>query len=96
MTTTESKLGLTNIVKRLAYSFLLQGTGKHTIDHDVYDEVEVSSLYPWMPNPTISNGEEYGAGIKVTFYRQGKRVRWVEFSVRDVGGGGDLSIFRVK
>ena len=94
MTTTETRLGLTNILKRLAYSYLTQGFGKHSIDHDVYDEVEVLPLYSWMPNPT--GGGEYGAGIKVVFYRQGQRVRWVEFSVRDIGGGGDPTIFRVK
>jgi len=93
---TETKLGLTNILKRLAYSYLLQGIGVHEIDHDVYDAVEVSQLYPWMPNPTRGEGEECGAGIKVSFYRQGQRIRWVEFSIRDVGGGGNPSIFRLK
>jgi hypothetical protein len=94
MTKTETRLGLTNILKRLAYSYLTRGFGRHPIDHDIYDEVEVSSLYPWMPNP--AGGGEYGAGVKVTFYRGGQRVRWVEFSIRDVGGGGDPTIFRVK
>ncbi len=96
MTKTETKLGLTNIMKRLAYSYLTRGIGKHDIDHEVYDKVEVEQLYPWMPNPTRGDEEEYGAAIKVSFFRQGHRVRWVEFSVRDVGGGGDPSIFRLK
>ena len=95
MTKTEAKLGLTNILKRLAYSYLTKGFGKHPIDHDTYDEVEVEQLYPWIPNPTRGESE-HGAGIKVTFYRKGKRVRWIEFSIRDVGGGGDPSIFRLK
>lgn len=96
MTKTETKLGLTNILKRLAYSYLTKGFGKHPIDHDVYDEVEVEQLYPWMPNPVESGNPEHGAGIKVTFYRKGERVRWVEFSIRAVGGGGNPSVFRVK
>lgn len=96
MTKTETKLGLTNIIKRLAYSYLTRGFGKYKIDHDIYDEVEVSALYSWMPNPVRGGSAEHGAGIKVTFYREGQRVRWVEFSVRDVGGGGDPSVFRVK
>lgn len=96
MTKTETRLGLTNILKRLAYNYLIKGFGKHDIDHDVYDKVEVSPLYPWMSNPVRGEGTEHGAGIKVTFYRQGQRVRWVDFSVRDVGGGGDPSIFSVK
>jgi hypothetical protein len=94
MTTVESRLGLTNILKRLAYAYLTKGFGRHQITHDVYDEVDVSELYPWVPNPTCA--EEHGAGIKVTFLRNGKKVRWVEFSVRDVGGGGDPTIFSIK
>ncbi len=94
MTNIETKLGLTNITKRLAYDFLLRGVGEHDIDHDVYDKVEVSELYHWKPH--LDGSGDYGAGIKVTFYHSGHRVRWVEFAVRDIGGGGDLAIFRAK
>ena len=90
----EVTLGLTNILKRLAYSYLTRGFGRHPIEHDVYDEVEVSELYPWIPNP--SDSEEFGAGIRVTFLRDNKKVRWVEFGVRDTGGGGDAAVFIVK
>lgn len=89
----EIKLGLTNILKRLAYSYLSKGFGRHPIEHDVYDEVDVSELYPWIPNPAQAG--EHGAGIRVTFLRKGQKVRWVEFSVRDVGGGGDPTIFSI-
>lgn len=88
------KLGLTNILKRLAYSCLTKGLGRHPIEHAVYDAVDVAEMYPWIPNPTQK--DEHGAGIRVTFFRKDKKVRWVEFSVRDVGGGGDLSIFSIK
>jgi len=92
----DRRLGLTNILKRLAYSYLLKGLGRHPIEHEVYDEVEVSELYPWKPDPTSSDSGEYGAGVRVSFYRQKKRVRWVEFSIRNTGGGGDEAFFRVK
>jgi hypothetical protein len=94
MSSVETRLGLTNILKRLAYSYLVRGIGRHQIKHDVYDEVDVSELYPWVPNP--AHAVEHGAGIRVTFLRKGKKVRWVEFSVRDVGGGGDPTIFSIK
>lgn len=90
----ETRLGLTNILKRLAYSYLVKGFGRHSIQHGIYDEVEVSELYPWKQNP-VQTGE-HGAGISVAFLRQGKKVRWVEFSVRDIGGGGDPAVFSVK
>lgn len=94
MTTIETRLGLTNIFKRLAYSFISKGFGRHPIEHDVYDEVEVSELYPWQTNPERT--DEYGAGIRVTFYCQGKRIRWAEFGIRFAGGGGDEAIFQLK
>ena len=90
----ETQLGLTNIFKRLAYSYLTRGLGRHPIQHDVYDEVEVAPLYDWRPNP--HNQDEYGAGIKVTFFRQKQRIRWVEFAVRFTGGGGDPAIFLLQ
>ena len=93
MKDTEVRLGLTNTLKRLAFYYLTRGFGKHTIDHPVYDTVEVSPLYDWMPNP--ENDNEYGAGIRVSFYRQGHRTRFVEFGIRFIGGGGDPTVFLV-
>jgi len=90
----ETTIGLTPILKRLAYSYLCKGFGRHAIKHAVYDEVEVETLYPWQANPEDPN--DHGAGIKVTFYREKKRVRWVEFAVRFAGGGGNPAVFRVK
>lgn len=90
---TEIRLGLTNPLKRLAYYFLTKGFGSYPLDHAVYDRVDVEELYQWMPNP--EDGHQHGGGIRVTFYRQEKRIRWVEFAVRDVGGGGDPAVFSV-
>lgn len=93
MSTSDVRLGLTNILKRLAYHHLCQGFGRRPIQHDMYDEVEVSELYPWSPN---EDGTEYGGGVRVTFYRDKLRVRWIEFGIRYGGGGGDLSVYSVK
>ena len=93
MSNIETRLGLTNILKRLAYSFLCKGFGRHPIDHPLYDLVEVAELYPWQANPECT--DESGAGIRVTFFRDGERIRWVEFGVRFAGGGGDEAIFQI-
>jgi len=94
MSKTETILGLTPILKRLAYSYLCRGLGTHEIEHPVYDAVEVAPLYSWKQNP--EDPTEYGAGLKVTFMREGKRIRWAEFGVRFTGGGGSPAIFKVK
>ena len=88
------RLGLSNIVKRLAYHYLGKGIGTHKIEHTVYDEVVVSEFDEWKENPLDLS--EHGAGIRVEFRRQGKRVRWVEFRVHTAGGGGDLAVFLVE
>lgn len=94
MTKEDSRLGLTPILKRLAYSFLCKGLGRHPINHAVYDMVEVSELYPWKPNP--EDPDEYGGGVCVSFFRAGRRIRWVEFAIRYGGGGGNEEIFLLK
>ena len=94
MTLVETEIGLTNIFKRLAYSYLCKGVGEYDIVHDLYDKVRVSEMYPWGPNPVAPH--EYAAGLKVEFFHAGERVRWAEFNVKFVGGGGDLSIFLIK
>jgi len=87
---TEVRLGLTPITKRLAYHFLCRGVGKYTLtDHPQYDSAEVTELYPWAPNPTNPGSlDDYAGGLKVVFYKNGERVRFVEFNTRCVGGGG--------
>jgi hypothetical protein len=94
MSQSDVRLGLTNVVKRLAYFYLCKGLGKHTIAHDVYDEVMVSEFDEWKENP--ADPSEHGAGVRVEFRRQGKRVRWVEFRIRTAGGGGDQAVFLIE
>lgn len=90
-TSSEVRLGLTKPFIRLAYYYLTRGFGSHPIQHSVYDRVEVLPLYDWQSNP--ENEEEFGAGIRVVFYHQGQKVRWVEFAIRYGGGGGKPAIF---
>jgi hypothetical protein len=72
---------------------MLKGVGVHPIDNPQYDKVEVKELYGWMPNPEADfEPSEYGAGLVVNFFKNNRRVRYVEFGVRYVGGGGDEAI----
>jgi len=92
----ETRVGLTNVLKRYAYHcFLTHGLGQHALPlNEIYDEVEICELYPWMANPENTN--EYGGGISVSFYKNSEKVRFVEFAVRFTGGGGKDVIRRIK
>lgn len=91
MSRVEHKLGLSPVLKRLAFSYLKLGLGSHAIEHPVFDEVCVEELYDWHA-PENRDLPPRG-GLVVVFMREGKRVRWVEFSCGFVGGGG-ASIMR--
>jgi hypothetical protein len=80
-------LGLTPVFKRLAFHYLQRGLGSHAIDHPQYDKVVVRPLYDWQTS-TDENLPSQG-GVVVEFHRANKRVRWVEFGCRVVGGGGE-------
>ena len=95
MTTTETRLGLTPILKRLAFYYITLGFGQHKIDHPEYDIVKVKELYPWAPNPQ-KEGDDYGAGVLVEFYRNAQRIRFIEFSIRFSGGGGEQAVKLIK
>ena len=90
MSNTDTRLGTTPILQRLAYSFLCRGLGLYPTKHGEYDTVIVRELYPWTQNPTAS--DEYGGGIVVEFYSCSKKKRYVEFGVRRVGGGGEDAV----
>lgn len=84
---TEHLIGLTPVLKRLAYSYLKKGVGSHAIEHPVYDEVIVRELYEWH-SPDDRQLPPRGALI-VEFLSLGQRIRWVEFGVQFIGGGGE-------
>jgi hypothetical protein len=86
MSRVEHKLGLSPVLKRLAFNYLKLGIGSHAIEHHIYDEVQVSELYEWHA-PENRDLQPRG-GLVVAFCREGKRIRWVEFSCSFIGGGG--------
>lgn len=75
------------MLKRRAFHYLQKGIGTYPSDHPAYDTVVVRSLYDWT-TPSDEAMPSQG-GLVVEFHRGGKRVRWVEFGCRVVGGGGD-------
>lgn len=88
----EIRIGATPILKRLAYTYLTKGFGRHTATECGYDEVVVRELYPWK---AYAENSPHAAGIRVEFHRGGKRVRWIEFGVRDIGAGGIPAVYTV-
>lgn len=87
MNRTDHKLGLTPVLKRVAFHYLLKGKGSYPSELPAYDQVVVRSLYDWI-TPTNDELPSQG-GVVVEFMRGGKRIRWVEFGCRVVGGGGE-------
>jgi len=82
----EHLLGLTPTLKRLAWFYLKKGMGAHVIEHPFYDSVVVKELYDWQsPNDKLPPQ----GGMVVEFHHKGKKIRFVEFGVYAIGGGGE-------
>lgn len=79
-------IGLTPLLKRQAFHFLLKGAGEHVPIDPAYDRVVVRTLYDWKVPPDESAPGQ--GGVIVEFWRLGQRVRWIEFGCRVIGGGG--------
>jgi hypothetical protein len=84
---TDHKLGLTPVLKRIAFRYLQRGLGTYPSDLPAYDHVTVRPLYDWK-TPSDPEIPAQG-GLVVEFWRKGRRARWVEFGCRVVGGGGE-------
>lgn len=82
----DHKLGLTPMLKRRAFHYLQKGLGTYSSDHPAYDSVVVRRLYDWNTPGEDVPGQ---GGMVVEFYSAGRRVRWVEFGCRIIGGGGE-------
>lgn len=82
----EQLLGLTPVIKRIAYHYLLRGVGEYPVDHPHYDKIIVRPLYDFRENPEVVG--EHAGGLCVEFYRNAQRIRWVDFRCQVVGGGG--------
>jgi hypothetical protein len=87
---TARKLGLTPILVRLAWSFVLKGGGTHYIEHKDFDNVVVSELYAWT---TLDS--EGQAGMKVEFRVRREVIKTVEFGARVIGGRGNPIVRQV-
>jgi hypothetical protein len=86
--TAERRLGLTPIVKRIAFYYLSLGYGTyHPENHPHFDTVIVRELYEFMENPSVPG--EHAGGTIVEFFSSGQRVKYVEFRCQVVGGGGE-------
>ncbi len=91
MTRADHKLGLTPMLKRTAFHYLQKGLGEHASIDPSYDKVVVKSLYDWT-TPSDEDIPSQG-GMVVEFWKDGRRVRWIDFTCR-VGGGGGAPIMR--
>lgn len=94
MSRAEQRIGLTPLTKRLAHYYLRLGEGDYYPVHPHYDRVTVRELYEFQENPQIEG--EHAGGTLVEFFKDGHRVRWVEFRCQVVGGGGESVLKRVK
>ena len=97
MSKTERLLGLTPVIKRIAYYYLRLGEGEYTPDggnHPHYDKIIVRELYEFKENPKVEG--EHSGGVVVEFFKDKRRIRWIEFRCQVVGGGGEEIIRRVK
>jgi len=88
MSRTETILGLTPAFLRIAHYYLCLGYGSYSPkNHPHYDTVVVGPLYEFGENPEVPG--EYAGGTVVTFFKDKRRVKFVEFRNLCVGGGGD-------
>jgi hypothetical protein len=97
MSKTERIIGLTPMIKRIAYYYLRLGEGEYFPaggNHPYYDKIIVRELYEFKENPLVEG--EHSGGMVVEFFRKMRRIRWVEFRCQVVGGGGEVTIKRVK
>ena len=83
----DHSLGITPIVIRRAAFYLQLGEGVYRPEHPHYDEVRVTTSYDIRTSELFP--EEWSQGRLVTFYQDGRKVRWVEFGCKVVGAGGD-------
>jgi hypothetical protein len=86
-------MGITPIIIRRASYYLRLGEGEYLPVHPHYDKVIVDKLYALTANP--ANKDDWAFGTCVSFYKDGRRVRWVEFGCHVIGAGGDALLREV-
>lgn len=88
-------LGITPILIRRAAYYLSLGVGEYfPVDHPHYERVTVEKLYDIVNN--LDNPSEWSLGIVVSFYKEGRKIRWVDFGARITGAGGDTILKEVS
>jgi hypothetical protein len=88
----DHRVGITPIVMRRASYYLTLGLGEYFPEHPHFDKVLVEELYGLKQNP--DDEMEWSIGIKVSFYQDGRCIRWVDFGCRTTGAGGDSILLR--
>lgn len=76
------------MVLRLAAKYVALGIGTYDCNSLGYDHVKVTMLRRWKNYAPPGDEPIYLQEMQVSFYRAGKRERWVDFSQRFSGGGG--------
>lgn len=84
----QQRTGLTPMVLRLAAKYLALGIGTYDCTSLGYNEVKVTILRKWKNYALPDEPPIYLQEMQVSFYRGGRRERWVDFSQRFSGGGG--------
>lgn len=84
---TDHSLGVTPIVIKRAAYYLQLGIGEYFPEHPHYDKITVEKLYDIAQNPLIPS--EWSLGVVVSFYKNNRRIRWIDFGCRITGAGGD-------
>jgi hypothetical protein len=81
------RAGITPYLLRLAAHYATKGIGEHKPEGDaVYDKIVIRELMPWQPGDHFT---ESCLILSVDFYANGKKLRFVEFSLRPEGFGGE-------
>ncbi len=87
---TPAQLGLTPITVRLAAAYLRKGEGVFACDQLGYDKVSSQIIRFWGANHTdVQSVFDYTMEWRITFFREEKRVRSVDFTLRMSGGSGE-------
>ena len=90
----DHRMGVTPILLKRAGYYLCLGEGEYYPNHPHFDKVTVTRVYDIMPNPINEN--EWGLGLRVSFFKEDREIRWVEFGCRTVGVGGDDILRKVE
>jgi hypothetical protein len=83
----DHRAGITPIVIRRASYYAQLGVGEYYPTHPHFNCVRVTKLYDATQNPQFP--AEWAYGLRVDFLVDTRITRWVEFSARLVGAGGD-------